>query len=249
MNTYNKSKYPFTDNEIGLLDDAWKVINIFNKKFIFLSDYRNYIINHISSSYTPETFLRIESIINKLFWNIRWSVYPQWSDDSNNSNNSNDTNNTNNTNDTQIPSSLTLCEEIRYLDSSDLKSKLMMLQKMNAGRYYRSFVNKLFIVDKQKKIIYVKSMEHSSELFSKNYFNLLTSHIMYDRQLYERIIGNPSLIRTTDIPISEYYYQPDYGFPNLNCCEYLIGTDVDRLDRIKKLLFSPDDKYWFKIIV
>ncbi len=236
-------RYKFEPYEVELIDKVWDFLELFNKKFIFIRDYRNYIIKTISEKYKPEEVLKLESIANKLFWNMRLIVYPFWENP--------------NITRTQyqsinpkksIPKYLTLCNYVTFNDKKDLKRKVNLIKINIAGNYYRSFINKLFIPDRQKKVLYFKEMEGSSSIFSKNYFNLMTSHIMMERHLYEKIVRNPFIIKTIDIPISEFYYQYDYGFPNLSFCNYSIGSDKYKLKRIKKLLYNDDDKYWFRII-
>jgi hypothetical protein len=94
-------------------------------------------------------------------------------------------------------------------------------------------------------------MEGSSHIFTKNYFNLLSTMILFDRQLYEKVMRNPFYIVDHNIKLSDYYYQYDYPFPNLNYCIYSFGTKEDYLNRIKLMYYNdnnPKDKYWFKLI-
>ena len=107
-------------------------------------------------------------------------------------------------------------------------------------------------MDKQNKIIISKLMEGSSEIFCKNYFNLLSMTILFDRDLYEKIIRDSFDIKYLKIKLPEYYYQNDYPFPNLNSCIYICGNKREKMNRIKKMYFNTDgpiDKYWFKIII
>ena len=50
------------------------------------------------------------------------------------------------------------------------------------------------------------------------------------------------------IILPHYYYQLDYAFPNINCCKYSIGTKEDKINRISKMYYTGDSKYWYKIL-
>lgn len=233
---YNKLKYPLTNQEIKDLDKAWEFLNIFKKPYIFVSDYRDYLIKKINEKYNVDTFFYYENILNKLFWNLRWAIYPYWIEEHENSKIDN------------LPNSLLLCDQIKYDTDGELE-KIIKDAKLNLKNYYRSFINKLIIVNKQDKTVYIKNMEGSSDIFSKNYFNLFTMSILFKPKLYEKIMENPEIIKKENVELSKYYFQYDYGFPNINYCTYSIGDDNVKKDRIKKMYFNGDgSKWWFKII-
>ena len=94
-------------------------------------------------------------------------------------------------------------------------------------------------------------MEGSSHIFKKNYFNHLTIIVLLNRTLYEKIILEPKLILEKRIRLSDYYFQQDYAFPNVNFCTYEFGDFDQKMNRIQKMYYCDDekkDKYWFKII-
>lgn len=228
-------KYKLNNEEIELLDDVWEFIEILSTNFLYLSDTRNNIIKQIRIIYSPDEFFKLESIANKLLWNLRYVMHYIWTGQKDNT----------------LPYHLTLCKTKLYSDNSERDKKLKKIKLKYAGHYYRSFINKIIIVDKNNKKIYYKPMEGSSNIFQKNYFNLMTSSIMKDRHLYNIVMNNPKIIFKLNIPISQYYYQFDYLFPNLNFCDYDIGSYDDKMDRIKKLYYydgNKIDKYWFKLI-
>ena len=95
-------------------------------------------------------------------------------------------------------------------------------------------------------------MEGSSDIFFKNYFNLFTSQILFTKETYEMLIKDPFLAKNQSFKLSKFYYQFDYGFPNLNYCTYKFGTDGDRIKRIKKMYYSSKPeraKYWFRLMI
>ena len=123
MNIYNSKnlKYKFDKDELGLIDDTWQFLTFFNKKFIFISDMRRYIINKIRKRYTPDEFFKFETIANKLFWNLRWILYPLWKDPSITKDKyENLVYDYNNKDQDKLPYYLTLCNSMKYQDKNDL---------------------------------------------------------------------------------------------------------------------------------
>jgi len=245
-------RYKLDDKELNLIDKTWDFIELFTKRFLFLEDYRDYIIKKIRKKYTPEEFYQLETIANKLFWNMRWMLYPFWKNQRISKSEYDGLIKSNFGDKEKLPQFLTLCNHKTYRNDEDLFNKIDSLKMSYAGSFYRSFINKIFVVDTDEKIIYHKPMEGSAMIFSKNYFNLLTSHLMMNRSLYEKVLNDPFQIRRINVPISEYYQQFDYGFPNLNYCVYSVGSKKDKLRKIKKMYFYQGkkiDSYWFKVIV
>lgn len=241
--TNNKLKYPLDANEYGDIDSVWNLINIFAKPFLHVTDYRNFLLKTIKR-YSITEFYHLETIINKLFWNLRWIMFIWFINPQLNEKDYNlfiqDYGNHK-----EIPNSLTMCNKINYADSNDLEREL---KKINLNTFYRSFINKLIIIDKSNKVIYYRDMEGSADIFNKNNFNLLTMTILLDRNLYEKVMSNPYKYKNLDIELSQYYYQYDYGFPNLNYCIYDFGNEEYKKHRIEKMYHEKDAKYWFKII-
>ena len=244
----NKLKYPLNDDEYDKLDEVWKLINILSTPFVFISDYRNYLLNTIRENYTMKEFFVLETVINKLFWNLRWAVFPFFIKPKLNEENYDKFINDNYGEYDEIPNSLLLCDKIKYDNDDDLDKKIKNITSCNT--YYRSFINKLIIIDKDNKVFYHKKMEGSSEIFSKNFFNLYTTMILFNRDLYEKIMRKPIRVKKYKIELSNYYHQYDYCFPNLNYCVYSIGDDEYKIDRIKKIYYNGENdfKYWHKLI-
>ena len=236
-------KYSLTKDEYHNIEKAWKFLKIFKKKFMLLSDFRKYVIKK-ARIYTIEEFYLYESILNKLFWNLRWLLFPLWYDDSSYSMSEEKYNNfikKNYNNFMKIPNNLLLCKVEKYTDDNDLKNKLYNNDVLMKDNYYRSFINKLIIIDKKNKLLISKPIEGSSTIFSKNYFNLLTATILFNRKLYEKIMKYPYSVKYQKFIrklLDSHYFQLDYAFPNLNYCVYTFGTKEDRIDRIKKMYYS-----------
>ena len=75
--------------------------------------------------------------------------------------------------------------------------------------------------------------------------------ILFDREAYEKTLKNPYDLKRFKFNLPEYYFQLDYGFPNLNFCTYWFGTEKERKDRIQKMYYyngKPKEKYWFKLL-
>lgn len=133
--------------------------------------------------------------------------------------------------------------KIKYYDESGLKENIKLCISKN--HYYRSFINKIIMVDRKNKEIIYRPMEGSSKIFSDNEFNLLTMHILFNKDLYEGIMCDRLSLK--DINAPEYYYQYDYPFPNLNCCKRSIYSRKEKMERIKNMYYSDND--WFKLFV
>lgn len=238
-------KYPLSKQEENKMDKVWEFIKIFRKPYIYITDYRNYLIKKIRKKYTPEEFQLYESIANKLLWNLRWVIAPLvvnsklFREEYNNQLKSQ----------IEIPLSLLKCTKIPYTTSEDLDKKLKN-PDLYMNNYYSSFINKIIMVDENNHIIYHKLMEGSSHIFDKNKFNLLTFTILFNKKLYMEIMRDPYEIKNKDIELSEYYYQYDYGFPNLNLCTYNFNTLENQLYRIKQMYYdNKNGKYWVKLIL
>lgn len=242
-------KYPLTRDEYNNIEKAWEFLELFKKPFILTSDFRNYIVNKVPNTYSIEQFYEYEYILNKLFWNLRWFLFPLYQMNNMDEDNYKNFILKNFNNISEIPEEILMFRKISYCDDNDLKKKLLS-EKLLKENFYRSFINKLIIVDKNQKLIYSKEMEGSSQIFCKNYFNSLTFNILFNRELYEKIMKDPFIFKNENIKLSKYYYQHDYGFPNLNCCNYLIDSKENRMNRIKKMYYGNNfKKYWFKLII
>lgn len=242
-------KYPLTTEEYNQINEAWKFINIFNKPYIYITDYRNYLIKSINKEYDVEKFNTCETIVNKMFWNLRWLLFPLFQYNGLSSDIYYKIIENNYGNYKEIPNNITGCNNKSYEDIYDLENKIHDFY-FETNNFYRSFINKLITIDKTNKQIYFRNMEASSDIFSKNYFNLLTITILFNKKLYEKIMTNPYMISKKTITVPYYYFEQDYGFPNLNYCRYSIGNNDERLNRINKMYFETSDaKNWFKIIL
>lgn len=202
-------------------DKVWELLRIFSKPYVSLTVYRNYLIKKVSRKFTIDEFYECEKTIDEMFWDLRKKI------DKNNYSNKK-------------------CFIQTYDNSEDLDNKIHGIID-DIGLFYRSFINKLIIVDKENRKIYYKKMNSSSYIFEKNQFDLLTLTILFNRRLYEGVMSNN--INIKDIELPQYYYQLDYCFPNVNCCKYNIGSKEDWINRISKMYYSNDSKNWFKLII
>lgn len=244
-------KYPLEDKEYAYLDSAWEFLENFENKEIFNSDFRQDTIKNIRKNYTITEFYTYEKIINKLFWNLRWLTFVLWTKEGLTEASFESFIKDNYKGYDEIPNSLLLCEKKSYSDIDDAKKQIKNSDFFDQT-YYRSFINKLVILDKTNKNIITKPIEGSSHIFGKNYFNLLTITILFNRELYEEIMEKPYILNFRKIKLSKFYHQMDYGLPNINFCIYQLGTKEDMLKRIEKLYYykgSTYDKYWFRLIL
>ena len=117
-------RYTLDNNEIKIIDEVWEFLHLFTKKFIFISDYRNYIIKKIRKKYTPEKFYKLESIANKLLWNMRWILYPFWKNQYISKEDYNLLIKNNFNNKKSIPNYLSLCSYTKFNDKVDFKNRI-----------------------------------------------------------------------------------------------------------------------------
>lgn len=123
----------------------------------------------------------------------------------------------------------------------------LIKKRLKEDNYYRSFINKIVNIDDVNKKIYYKKMEGSAKILAKNNFNLLTHTILFDRNIYERVMNGTIDIKNIVLP--EYYFQMDYGFPNLNIVKPFIGSDNFRKQKIEKMYFDEkSESNWFRLI-
>ena len=112
---------------------------------------------------------------------------------------------------------------------------------------YRSFINKLILINDSQNEYFYKKIEGSSHIFNKNDFNTITGYLLFNRQLYENIITNPQKILDVNMP--RFYYEYDYGFPNLNYGKPFIQSSEFRLKRINKMYYDDNaESNWFRLI-
>lgn len=232
----NDGMFPLTLEENNVLDEAWEFLFEFRKIDISLHRYRKTIIEKISSKYTIDEFITYEGIVDKLYWNLQHKLANIWLKKDCN----------------KIPYALTFVTETNYTSENELND--IITQYINTSTYYRSFINKLVVVDYEDKKIYTKMQESSIGFCCKNYFNLLGTEIMSSRSLYEKIITNPLLIKTIKIPLPVYYFEMDYPFPNFSFCQYNINdinnenSKMIRKSRIYKMYYDKNaEKNWFKL--
>lgn len=116
----------------------------------------------------------------------------------------------------------------------------MVKQQCN---YFRSGINKSIIVDKNRSLILHKNPICSGPCFPKDDFDVITMNLLFNKELYQAVIKDPTIMDRIAIP--EYYKLVDYGFPNLSTLNYSITSD--KLERIKRMYYGPDDREWFRL--
>ena len=236
-NIYQDSilKYPLTDIEYKLLHKVWEFIELFKFMTITLHEFRKKIIHKINTKYDEKEFFILETILEKLFWNLRWLLYPLFV----NKDILNDKY-INQLKSDSIPKGLLLTEKF------DLNSLNSVIEKMHKDNYYRSFINKIINIDDKNKVIHYKKPEGSIPIFNKNSFNLYTSTIMLNKSLYEKIMHNPFIIKEEKIKLPKVYYEFDYSLPNLNMCCPLMGSERFRKKKIQKMYYESNaEGNWF----
>lgn len=235
-------KFPLNQNQTDDIDKVWEFIKCMNIQDINVSEIRRKAIKKVSKRYTVEEFTRYEQITEKMLWNLRWLLYPLWIK-------KHDTNSywnyIKNDDKDSLPRKLTLVD-VKECDNKNKCLKDIIKRYITTARtvYYRSFVNKVFVVE--GKNVYVRPVEGSLDVLAKNSFNLVTGTLLFNRKLYESVMKDPLKILTIKIKYPKYYYQLDYVFPNLNFSVYLNRSFNERLCYVQKMYYASNaETNWF----
>ncbi|AYV75661.1 MAG: hypothetical protein Terrestrivirus2_169 [Terrestrivirus sp.] len=221
-NIYNSEDllYPLDEDEIEQLDNTWNFLKKFQFNTIGVTEYRKKIINKISKSIDKENFYSYEKIAEKMMWNLRDKVKYLFNE----------------------------CSEcIDHTEKLNETGLMTIMGKFYDDNSYRSYINKLILIDDNNDKIHYKKMEGSSCIFNQNKMNETIWIVMTDKNLYEKIIKEPKKIQLVDSP--NYYHGYDYGLPNLNFGKPFIQSDSYRLRRIEKMYYDKNaENNWFKLI-
>jgi len=221
-NIYNSEDllYPLDENEMEQLNNTWDFLKKFQFNTIGVTEYRKKIINKISKSVNKEDFYLYEKIAEKMMWNLRDKVKYLFNE----------------------------CSEcIDYTEKLNETGLMTIMDKFYDDNSYRSYINKLILIDDNNNKIHYKKMEGSSCIFKQNKMNETIWIAMTDRNLYEKIIREPKKIQLVDS--ANYYHGYDYGLPNLNFGKPFIQSDSYRLKRIEKMYYNKNaENNWFKLI-
>lgn len=221
MNIYKDNViYPLTDNEINKLDDVWNFINEFHFVTISLNEYRKNIINIIRNKYSLNEFLDYENIMEKILWNLQAKTKYLFQE----------------------------CQNcINHVDNLNDAGMNTVMDKFYDDNSYRSFINKLVLINDKDNEIYYRKMEGSSNIFTQNEFNTKLWMALNNRNRYEKIMNDPKKINLIEIP--GYYYLHDYALPNLNFAKPFIQSTKHRYERIRKMYYDDNaENNWFKLI-
>lgn len=251
-------KYRLTEKEEKDIEKVWKFIEKFKNIYLNVTEERQRKIKKIRNEYTPEEFYKNEKTANKILWNIREIIHKY--EDNKNTNfivQDKHTQETTKFKEQEFEKKIGIIEKKRYTTRNELK-RIVYDKNFLEKKYYRSFINKLIIVNKKEKIVYKKEMEGTIKFLVENEFNLVTTIIFLNRKIYENIIK--SILSNSNKEIKEkideikknkpqFYYQLDYFFPNINYCCYSIGDKNEWIKRIKKYYYKKNDDEWFNIIL
>lgn len=249
------TKFILTEEEQKYIDKVWNFINKFKNIYLNVTEERQKKIKKIRNEYKPEEFYKNEKIANKIFWNIR-EIMHKYYDYHNYKNNKNkDIEDLKNIK--KRERRMGIMEKKKYKNREELK-RIVYDKSFLEKNYYRSFINKLIIVNKENKKVYKKEMEGTINFLIENEFNLITTIIFFNREIYENIIkkilsnNNKEIEREINKIIKnkpQFYYQLDYFFPNINYCCYSTGDKNEWIKRIKKYYYNENDNEWFNIIL
>ena len=126
MNAYKNKilKYPLNNEEYEKIEKVWEYVAYFKKKFIYISEYRKYIIKEIRRNYNIFEFYEYEKILNKMYWNLKWLLYPLIFYRNIKKRKYEDIINNNYKNQKEIPQSLLLCTREKYNNRQEMITKI-----------------------------------------------------------------------------------------------------------------------------
>lgn len=200
------------------MEDIYKFLSNFSYNSLYITNNRQTTIANLQK-YTPEEFLKYEDILNDMFWNMKEKLMKKFK-------------------------KKVECKVFDYITEQDIKQKKKEI--LRGILYYRSFINKIILVDIKNKKIYYKPFQASISIASKSKLDLLCNYLLFNRELYEKIINDTNEIKNVILP--KYYYELDYLFPNLNYCKRNINDVETRLRKIKYMYYDKDgDENWFKL--
>lgn len=223
-----KAAWLFLDNFINIsgLDEQWfsRSFHSHKKEELFGPwNYRIHIIDTIRKKYTPEEFYQHERVINFLYWNLKQKIKNYVHDDR------------------TILCGSERCEafikkcnlspEFTVIDSPPLEENHS--STVNSYTQFNEILGKWYIL---KKICFLDE---------------LCMNIMMNRDLYEKIVSNPQNIESfnqTDSNFLELHYHKNYPFPNVNPMFFNMNDKKYWLDKINKMYYTEDDKYWYNLI-
>lgn len=119
------------------------------------------------------------------------------------------------------------------------------LEKFYEDNSYRSAINKQILITDDD--IYYKPFEGSSPILVQNEFNNYLWCAMQNPEIYNKVMNDPKSILILETP--KYYFQQDYGFPNLNTIKPFAYNETRRRERIRRMYYDQNaEKNWFKLI-
>lgn len=123
----DKIKYKYSDDEINSINDAWNLLDNFKRMELTLFEYRKRIIKYVQMNYDLEKFLKIESIIEKIYWNMKSIIDEEF--------------NLNLNNESQI---------IKCKNIEEAKERAYGLY-----HFRRSYINKIILIDDIDNSVYI----------------------------------------------------------------------------------------------
>jgi len=224
-------KFPLTDSETNMLNKVWEFIELFLFSKYTLFEWKHEITKRIINKYTPDEFYELEFILEKLLWNLRYTLAHFIHYDSKNL--SNLTSNATSDHETSMNR---LLNTIEYDNFSDAISNI------TKHNYIRSYTNKclLHLVVPDGTRANDKYLYYDIE--ADNTFHNYCFYILSNKNLYNQVMEDPASVKHLKIePIHINNMKNitiDYGFPNINMCRPFIFDKNKRIKRIDKFYFN-----------
>ena len=117
-----------------------------------------------------------------------------------------------------------------------------------------SCINKQIMIYKNYQVIFPYYKIFLSMIDKNKNLKILNKilYVIKKKELYYKVIANKEYINKIVIkedPNEDFYYPPDYPFPNVNLVSYNNSDKKQWIKRIKAYYYSKGDSNWYKLIV
>lgn len=134
-----------------------------------------------------------------------------------------------------------------YIDN--IKTNYIISDKNEVRDNFDELNNKHIYSTKNSYIQYNEKDNKYYILKKPSVLDIICMNIMTNKEKYEKYINNPEEIKKYDKKENyESYYYMNYPFPNINPMFKNKNKKEKKMDKIQKMYYNGDDKYWYKFM-
>lgn len=212
----NNKPFPLSPNELKSIDDAWIFLSFFRHTELTRVEYRYHIINTITHTYTPQQFLLLELILEKLYWNLFTTL------------------------ENHLKFNLTLHK--KHIPPNQLSSQKDKILKRSSGQIpiRESSLRKAYIY-KNATIFYKYNYPNDMDLLV---YSIMINRSLYETIMASE--PTLEYLNNLNIEPYNNNIEFDYPFPNLNTIKPFSYTREERINNIKKMYYDENPlPNWF----